>query len=48
MSMCACVQEMMKMFDFSQLVSLSKASADISRQLTILEWLATTVLKPHV
>ncbi len=43
-----CMQEKERMFEFGEPLLLSDARADVSRKLTFLEWLATTVLKPHV
>ena len=41
-------QEKERMFAYGDCLSLSDVTKDPSRRLTLLEWLATTLLKPHV
>ena len=36
------------MFEYGKRLSLKDATTDPSRKLNFLEWLATTILKPHV
>ena len=42
------VQEKSRMFDYGQDLTLDDVSKDKDRRLTILEWIATVFLKPHV
>ncbi len=35
------------MFEYGKQLSLADVTADVNRKLTFLEWLATTILKPH-